>query len=32
MVKDTSEAVREHDAQCDQLVIDLHLRALAEVS
>ena len=29
--KDTSEAVREHEAQCDQLVIDFNLRALTEV-
>jgi len=32
MVKDTSEAVREHEAQCDQLVIDMYLRALTEGS
>jgi len=29
--KDTSEAVQELKAQCDQLVIDLYLRALTEV-
>ena len=29
--QDTSEAVREHKAQCAQLVIDLCLRALTQV-
>ena len=29
--QDTSEAVREHEAKCDQLMIDLYLRALTQV-
>ena len=29
--QDTSKAVREHEAQHDQFVIDLYLRALTEV-
>jgi hypothetical protein len=29
--QDTSEAVQEHEAQCDQIVINLYLFALTEV-